>query len=480
MKRFIILFTALILSFSFVSCTETKTTVEYNNGGTATVKPADSPLRTFPPVSEPAVSEEGKMTFESLNDQLAYETAQLLDAEPVYTYCPEYDPVGYDGVKAIWITGPKNGKKDTKVFAYIGFPEVEEGKTVPGIVLMHGGGGYAYPNWVKMWVDHGYAAIAIGNTGYYPKKEGITDFYSLNSWTHTLSREGNENYTLAPDNDQMNTSTLSLNRQWMYHAVCQSIIGNNILRSLDFVDSDRIGITGISWGGVITSTAIGYDNRFAFAIPVYGSAFLAEGLTWIRNNYNYKGTKELWDPANRIDYVSTNILWLFWTNDVAFSPNSASKSYLHTRDSSILCMKMDMQHGHIEGWSQPEIMRYADSIVMGGEGLLEITKDPSLSDGTVSCEFKSPKDTKKVTARMCYITEQMSYSTNGIQSLQNPEAWKNTETIEQEWHSAECKISKNTCSVSLPSDAYTYYIEFTLITKDGTEYITTSELVDVF
>ena len=33
---------------------------------------------------------------------------------------------------------------------------------------------------------------------------------------------------------------------------------------------------GISWGGVITSTVIGIDDRFAFAIPTYGCGDLAE------------------------------------------------------------------------------------------------------------------------------------------------------------------------------------------------------------
>jgi hypothetical protein len=37
----------------------------------------------------------------------------------------------------------------------------EPGRKVPGIVLLHGGGGTAFESWVKLWVDRGYAAIAI-------------------------------------------------------------------------------------------------------------------------------------------------------------------------------------------------------------------------------------------------------------------------------------------------------------------------------
>ena len=50
----------------------------------------------------------------------------------------------------------------------------------------------------------------------------------------------------------------------MYNAVSQAILAHNILRADEKVDSSRIGITGISWGGVITSLAIGYDTPLCF------------------------------------------------------------------------------------------------------------------------------------------------------------------------------------------------------------------------
>ena len=33
---------------------------------------------------------------------------------------------------------------------------------------------------------------------------------------------------------------------------------------------------GVSWGGVITSTVMGIDSRFAFAIPTYGCGHMAD------------------------------------------------------------------------------------------------------------------------------------------------------------------------------------------------------------
>ena len=93
-----------------------------------------------------------------------------INITPPVRYIPEFDPTGeYAGIKAAVFDGmPRNGRK-TAVFAYIGIPEqADAGHRAPGIVLMHGGGGHAFVQWVKMWRDRGYAAIAIDNTGYFP------------------------------------------------------------------------------------------------------------------------------------------------------------------------------------------------------------------------------------------------------------------------------------------------------------------------
>ena len=54
--------------------------------------------------------------------------------------------------------------KPTKVFAWLGLPKNRAGK-VPGVVLVHGGGGTAFKEWVQKWNDHGFAAISIAVEG---------------------------------------------------------------------------------------------------------------------------------------------------------------------------------------------------------------------------------------------------------------------------------------------------------------------------
>ena len=137
-----------------------------------------------------------------------------------YRYVPSPEP----GIGAIEITGEKCGGKDTKIFAYIGIPEHEPGEKVPGIVLVHGGGGHAFPGWVRMWNDRGYAAVAMDNTGYFPSENG---------WV----RRGDS----IPDNDGVTTSSGEADEMWMYHAVISAALCGSILRSLPDVDAERVG-----------------------------------------------------------------------------------------------------------------------------------------------------------------------------------------------------------------------------------------------
>ena len=60
-----------------------------------------------------------------------------------------------EGVKAIFFNGLAWKGKPTRVFAWVGVPKLESGKKVPGIVLVHGGGGTAFDAWVRLWVSAG-------------------------------------------------------------------------------------------------------------------------------------------------------------------------------------------------------------------------------------------------------------------------------------------------------------------------------------
>ena len=434
---------------------------------------SDSPVAELRPGEQHGGTQPDGTKFDSKNEELDYMLTEILNKEATFQYCPEYDPAGYPNVKAIWLDGADFGSKATKVFAYIGFPEGASAEDpVPAIVLQHGGGGYAYPNWVQLWNDRGYAAIAVGNTGYYPAAEGITDFYGAASWTRSIPKDvlATDPRIMPPDNDGMYSSTGSVDRMWMYHAVAQTILANSLLRADKRVDADRIGLTGISWGGVITSVAIGFDTRFAFAIPVYGSGYLNEAHSWMKNNFNSAGTRELWEPSLRLKDVKTPVLWLCWANDNCFSVNSNSKSCLDTQG-SVLSIIQNWSHGHIEGWSRPEIYRFADWAAKGGQALATFKTLPE-KGRDISFQITLPDDATEVTARVCYIDSALSYSPNGQLHIDGQD------TIDQKWYNVNCEVNGDTVSAHLPDNAYSYYVELSMRSK-GTSYKTATPLTDV-
>jgi hypothetical protein len=71
------------------------------------------------------------------------------------------------GFRAVYYDGPGWKGKPSSYFAWIGVPA--GGGKVPAMVLVHGGG-TAFADWVKLWVDRGYAAIAMDLCGAVPRK----------------------------------------------------------------------------------------------------------------------------------------------------------------------------------------------------------------------------------------------------------------------------------------------------------------------
>ena len=422
------------------------------------------------------------LTLEEVKKEVEEGLSAMLEIVPNVTYMPEYDPKSsasganaWSNIKALTYDGVEIGGQKTKVFAYIGYPEgASSSNKAPAIVLLHGGGGHAYAEWVKRWTDRGYVAIAMDNTGYFPSEAGKglagREADPANYWTYGLSGDfDEEGYTNAPNNSGMKEAGSQAERQWMYHAVAQTILAHNILRADEKVDSSKIGMTGISWGGVITSLAIGYDNRYAFAIPIYGSGYLEEALSFMGPNFNTEASMAVWSAQERFNNIDFPVLWMGWNSDNCFSINSNSKSYLDTKhtDKTVLAMINNMNHSHSSGWVQAISYYYADWIVKGGSGLTQLKNEPAGRD--VSIEINTPSGASGVTAKIYYITEKMTYS-------QKP--GNSTTTMDQTWKTVPCTISGNTITGSVPEEAYSYYVEITTNINGG-NYVTCSSYVEL-
>jgi dienelactone hydrolase len=153
----------------------------------------------------------------------------------------------------------------------------------------------------------------------------------------------------------------------MYHAVADTILANSLLRSLAGVDADKVGVMGISWGGVITSTVIGIDERFAFAIPTYGCGDLAEaGNQYGRALGSNQVYRQVWDPMVRMARVKTPMLWFSWPGDQHFPLNHQAACYRAAPGPHMVALIPGMKHGHGAGWRPMDSYAVAESVVRTG------------------------------------------------------------------------------------------------------------------
>lgn len=261
-------------------------------------------------------------------------------------------------IRAIFYDAQPWQGKPTRVFAWIGLPARRTGK-VPGMVLVHGGGGTAFKEWVQKWNAEGFAAISIAVEGQTDVNENKAK--GRPAWArHAFS---------GPVRDGTFADTkLALQEQWMYHALADTMLANSLLRSLPDVDASKIGVMGVSWGGVITSTVIGLDDRFAFGIPTYGCGHLFDAENhWGKALHDNEGYRQVWDGMNYAGRVKMPVLWLSWPQDAHFPLGCQAEHYRKTPGPRMVSLISKMGHSHPAGWNPPDSYAFARSVVETGK-----------------------------------------------------------------------------------------------------------------
>lgn len=289
---------------------------------------------------------------------------QALSVAPRVSEDPQHSTAD---VKAIFYESVPWKGHATRVFAYYGLPRMEGIEKVPAMVLVHGGGGTAYIPWVRLWVSRGYAAIAMDTCGCFSSGE-----YKSPHARHEFG--GPPGWGGFDQIDQ------PIEDQWTYHAIAAVILANSLIRSFPQVDPDRIGVTGVSWGGYLVSIVAGVDHRFRFAAPVYGCGFLGDDSVWLsvfRKMGEDKARKwlGLWDPSVYLPQVRVPMLWVDGSNDFAYPLDSLQKSYRLPQSPRTLCVRLRMAHGHGGPGENPkEIQAMAESLFRNGAPLARADK----------------------------------------------------------------------------------------------------------
>ncbi len=305
---------------------------------------------------------------------------------------PEYEVVtdfdtGYEDVSAILYDGLPYLGEETQVFAYMGVPEEASAENpVPAVVLIHGNASKLYPDWVKKWVDRGYAAIAC---------------YMVDT-TESLDPEIEYAKGIRKPNGYYTDIDNPLENQYMYHAVSKAILAKNLMAAMPEVDGSKVGITGISNGGMITSYAIGVDPGFAFAVPVYNSGYLNEGGV----NKGLSGNRLLWDAKNVLNNVAIPTLFI---NGHAATMYAIDQSTLSAKavKNSVISFQYGVIHSQPVGEDIPEIFAFADSVVKDGEPF-PVVGAVTVDNDAASFAYQTGNNISKI--RLIYNTSGIVYN----------------------------------------------------------------------
>lgn len=263
-------------------------------------------------------------------------------------------------VKEIQYVSSTYKGKPVKIFGYYCYPKYK--RNLPGLAIIHGGGGYAVLSRTILFAKLGYAAISID----LPGKGQLR-------WTRSRSTGPNMNVSdllrVKPD----------ISYNYLYHAVPAARSAVTYLANQRIVNPQKIGMLGLSWGGVITLIVNGVDKRLACAVPVFGSGFLDKGSTWQVRFTHWMSKAEL-DTYNKYfdarNYVVTQhapLLYMTGSNDHCYYLPNFIKSYLRIPDGlTKLAIYPNGKH-RVNGEMLKNIIRYLDHKLKGAPRFPEIT-----------------------------------------------------------------------------------------------------------
>ena len=299
---------------------------------------------------------------------------------------PQFEVIETDksGVQSILFRGPAyKSLPFTKVFAYYGKPKLAPGQRAPALVLIHGWAGQAMRGWVQEANKRGFAAISISTNGLMesggkqaPVPEefrGPGDGYSGPKEVKGPMPFAAE---LAGDPPQ---------DRWMYHATADVMLAHSLLRSFPEIDTERIGVWGLSWGGYHTCNVAGVDSRFRAAVPMYGCGFLAENGSWVNNLKSLKPDVraewiKMWDPSSYIGSARMPVLFFSSNKDNFYPLDSWSKTYSLVQSPKRQYLSFDFGHGHFWDRRAEGVWRFLDEQLKGGPKAPTISK-PVIADG---------------------------------------------------------------------------------------------------
>lgn len=325
-----------------------------------------------------------------------------LSQVPAYRESP-YADSKCEGLQDLLIEGAAVEGKAAEFFAYYGYPAgpVPAGG-YPAVLLIHGGGGTAYPQYIKLWIEHGYAVMTL-------------DWYNQRPLTGTIK----------PSETNVERAPLEGGRRQLHEVnVANMIIAHSLLRTLPQVNPEKTIFVGLSWGSWYGAMVAAVDPRFRGGIEIYCGDLKRDSKAFINGRFHHAAKVPLY--------------WVASSNDQNATPLSLQAGFDECAKLENLSMVIRLPHSHI-GFKFPSCFRMAEYFLKDGPGLPKLGR-AQIEEKRISAHVLSQG--KGIThAILCYTEDAEEEATH-----------------KRLWKSMPAQVTENMVSAELPNGVHQCFL----------------------
>ena len=244
---------------------------------------------------------------------------------------PTLDADNNVNVKGITFFSRNDGTDNgVNVYAKVIYPQDADTEVkYPGILMLHGGAqdsSKTYTKYAYKMAAKGYAVIVPEIPGIAnPANPGISS-YSTGKW----KSENYESRMLLSEGDSVTDCVL-------YDAVIASLQSFHILQDGKVfgdlkIDTDNLGISGLSWGGYMTTMLSGLlGNQVRASLSLFGCGYYDYAQWQTKLNALPEDVKNAWlenyDAGRQAKNITASIFFAAASNDAYFYPEAVKRTF---------------------------------------------------------------------------------------------------------------------------------------------------------
>lgn len=263
--------------------------------------------------------------------------------------CP-FEGAACGKLRPLLVKGCGPGGSAAEFFCYYGVPDGNApAGGWPGVLLVHGGGGTAYPFWTEYWRQHGFAVLAPDWYNRYPVPALSKPD---DSWDHAVDRRdlpGGERNDIVAN-------------------VANMVSAHTLLRSMPEVNSEKTVFVGLSWGSWYGTAVAALDGRFKGFCEIYcGNLNLKDSEFLLNGRFLWQAKAPMW--------------WIVGSTDV--DPETSQAGFDACAQYVGHAALPKILHGHI-GLEFEAVLRMARHFACGGPSLPVLGRTVREGDSVVA------------------------------------------------------------------------------------------------